>query len=163
MADLPPVPGSFPEPPPSNLPPPPYTGPGFAAPPPPPATPGLAPPAGPYGGPQGAPYAGPQQGYPGQWAPPPPARGFTPAVAAGGAGALLYQFSGVAAWSIGFGVVAIVAPFASGFYFPVMPVIGGLNAIRAIQRGRLIGGLVGLGLNLLGGLVSLLAYMSTRS
>ena len=84
-------------------------------------------------------------------------------VALGSTGALLYQFGGAAGWSVGFGLIAIVSPFVTGVYFPIMPIAGGINALRAMQRGRLLGGAVGLGLNLLGGLVSILAYASTRS
>lgn len=91
------------------------------------------------------------QGYQ-QQGPLPPA-----AVAAGGAGALLYQFGGTAAWSIGLGVVSIVVPFVSTFYFPILPIAGLINAVRAIQRGRVIGGVVGIVVNVIGGLVSLVA------
>jgi hypothetical protein len=74
---------------------------------------------------------------------------------AAGAG-LMYQFGGAAAWSIGLGIVSIVVPFVSNFYFPIMPIIGALNGVRAIQRGRVIGGIVGLVLNGIGGIVALI-------
>jgi hypothetical protein len=142
--------------------------PGFPAPPPPPPNappPVYQPPAGyaPYVPlPPGYPQP-PQPAYSNGWTPPPASQPYVAtAVAAGGAGALIYQFGGVAAWSIGCGLVAIVVPFVSGFYYPLLPVVGGINAFRAIQRGRLIGGIVGIGVNILGGLVSLLAYLSTR-
>jgi len=135
------TPAFYPPPPPPNLPPPPYQGAGFAAP--------------PYQPPQA--FGATPAAYQPQWSPAPAA-----AVGLGGAGALLYQFGGAAGWSVGFGLVSIVSPFVTGFYFPVMPIVGGLNAIRAMKRGRLIGGAVGLALNLLGGLVSILAYASTR-
>jgi hypothetical protein len=80
-----------------------------------------------------------------------------PVAAAGASGMFLSQFGGAAAWSIGLGIVSIVVPFASNFYFPIMPIIGALNGIRAIQRGRMIGGIVGLVLNGIGGLISLMA------
>jgi hypothetical protein len=67
------------------------------------------------------------------------------------------QFGGAAAWSIGLGIVSIIVPLASTFYFPIMPIIGALNGVRAIQRGRVIGGIVGLVLNGIGGLVALTA------
>jgi hypothetical protein len=70
---------------------------------------------------------------------------------------LLWQFGGPAAWSLGCGVVSIVVPFFTTFYFPILPIVGALNAVRAMQRGRLIGGVVGLVVNLVGGLVSLIA------
>jgi hypothetical protein len=80
-----------------------------------------------------------------------------PVAAAGAGGGLMSQFGGPALWSIGFGVVSIIVPFASNFYFPIMPIIGALNGFRAIQRGRVIGGIVGLVLNAIGGLVALFA------
>jgi hypothetical protein len=82
---------------------------------------------------------------------------YLPVAAVGAGTTLLSQFGGAAAWSIGLGIVSIVVPFASNFYFPIMPIIGALNGVRAIQRGRLIGGIVGLVLNGIGGLVSLIA------
>jgi hypothetical protein len=107
------------------------------------APPGYQPPPGAY--PAGAP------GY----MPPP----IVPTAAAGMVGVgLLYQFGGYAAWSIGLGLVAIIVPFAFGYYFPVVPIVGGLNAIRAIQRGRVIGGVVGLGVNAVAGLVTFMLW-----
>ena len=116
-------------------------------PPPPPAAPPPAPPG----------YQPPPAGY----MPPPIAPGTPPGVpmgvaAAGGAG-LIQQFGGAAAWSIGLGVVGIIVPFTVNFYFPLLPIIGVINAIRAIQRGRLIGGVVGIAVNVLAGLVALFA------
>ena len=95
--------------------------------------------------------APPPPGYTGQVPPP-----YMPVAAVGAGASLLSQFSGVAAWSIGFGVVSIVVPFVTNFYFPIMPIIGALNGFRAIQRGRVIGGIVGLVLNGIGGIVALL-------
>jgi hypothetical protein len=74
-----------------------------------------------------------------------------------GAG-LLSQFGGYAAWSIGIGLVAIVVPIVTNYYFPLLPIIGGLNALRAIQRGRVIGGVVGLGVNAVAGLLALILW-----
>ena len=81
----------------------------------------------------------------------------TAEVVAGGTGAIVYQLGGPAAWSIGFGLVSIVVPFVTDYYFPILPIAGGFSAIRAIQRGRLIGGVIGIVVNLIGGLMSLLA------
>src|SRR6266436_772595 len=94
----------------------------------------------------------PPPGYTGQVPPP-----YMPVAAVGAGGTLLSQFGGAAAWSIGFGLVSIVVPFVTNFYFPIMPIIGALNGVRAIQRGRMIGGIVGLVLNGIGGLVALFA------
>ena len=80
-----------------------------------------------------------------------------PVAAVGASGALMSQFGGAALWSIGFGIVSIVAPFAFNFYFPIMPIIGALNGVRAIQRGRVVGGIVGLVLNGIGGVIALFA------
>jgi len=96
------------------------------------------------------------------WAAPPASGNLPPAimapaaVAVGGA-TLMYQFGGPAAWSIAFGVASIVAPLFANFYFYVLPLFGLLNAVRAIQRGRVIGGVVGIVVNILGGIMSLLA------
>ncbi len=99
-----------------------------------------------------------QQAYSPGWAPgQAPQQYMTAAVAAGGAGALIYQLGGAAAWSIGCGLVSIVVPFFFNMYFPVLPIVGALNGFRAIQRGRLIGGMVGIAINIVGGLVSLFA------
>jgi len=89
--------------------------------------------------------------------PPPVAPGAPMGAAAVGGLTLMQQFGGAAAWSIGFGLVGIIAPFAVGFYFPILPIIGVIQAIRAIQRGRLIGGIVGIVVNALAGLVALFA------
>jgi len=79
------------------------------------------------------------------------------AVGAGAAGGLLWQFSGAAAWSVGCGLVSIVVPFVLNFYFPILPIIGLINGVQALRRGRVIGGIVGLVLNVIGGIVSLFA------
>jgi hypothetical protein len=137
----------------SDLPPPPPPGSGEAPPPfqPPP---GYAPPPAPFQPPPGylPPAADiPPPGYSVQ-APPP----YMPVAAVGAGGALMSQFGGAAAWSIGLGLVSIVVPLVSTFYFPIMPIIGALNGVRAIQRGRVIGGIVGLVLNGIGGIIALI-------
>ena len=78
-------------------------------------------------------------------------------IAAAGAGGLLYQFSGPAAWAIGFGLVSIVVPIVSNYYFPILPIAGLISSVRASQRGRLIGGVIGIVVNILGGIVSLIS------
>jgi len=78
-------------------------------------------------------------------------------VAAGAGIGLMSQFTGAAAWSIGFGLVSIIVPFVTSFYFPILPIFGLLNGIRAIQRGKIIGGIVGIVLNVVGGIVSLIS------
>lgn len=94
--------------------------------------------------------------------PPPPSELTTrsrvvPAVAVGTTNALAFQFGGSAAWSIGFGLVAIITPFMSSFYFKFVPAVGIISGVRALMRGRLIGGGIGLALNVIAALVSLMA------
>ena len=136
----------------SDLPPPPPPGSGQGSPPfqPPP---GYAP--APFQPPPGylpPPADIPPPGYSVQVPPP-----YMPVAAAGAGGALMSQFGGAAAWSIGLGIVSIVVPLVSTIYFPIMPIIGALNGVRAIQRGRVIGGIVGLVLNGIGGIIALIA------
>jgi hypothetical protein len=136
----------------------------YPPPPPPGLTPPSAQPAPPpppiYQGPPAPDYVQPylqqpQQPYP---QPSPYQQPFpTAGAVAGGTGALLYQLGGPAAWSIGFGLVSIVVPFVTNYYFPILPIAGLISAVRAIQRGRLIGGVIGIVVNLIGGLVSLFA------
>jgi hypothetical protein len=119
--------------------------------PPPPAQPGYALPPN-YQGPTAPDYPQPyqqQQPY-GQ-------QGSAGVMAAAAAGGIMYQLGGPAAWSIGIGVVSIVVPFFFNFYFPLLPIAGFISAIRAFQRGRLIGGVVGIVVNVLGGIVSLIS------
>lgn len=79
------------------------------------------------------------------------------AVAAGGGISLMQQFGGPAGASVLLGLIGIVVPFVANFYFPLLPIFGLISAVRAIQRGRLIGGIVGIVLNLIAGLVALIA------
>jgi hypothetical protein len=132
--------------------PPPYS-------PPPPPPPSAPPPPGPpgYGLPPN--YQGPTapdytQAYQQQaWQQQPASPGM---MAAAGAGGIMYQLGGPAAWSIGFGLVSIVVPFVSNYYFPILPIAGIISAIRAMQRGRFIGGVIGIVVNVIGGIVSLI-------
>ena len=117
-----------------------------------PPPPPFQPPPGYLPPPPQPPMAPPPPGYAGQVPPP-----YMPVAAVGAGGALMSQFGGPALWSIGFGVVSIVVPIFANFYFPIMPIVGALNGVRAIQRGRVIGGIVGLVLNGIGGLVTLFA------
>ena len=85
------------------------------------------------------------------------APGMPMAVAAGGGMSLLQQFSGPAGVSILLGVIGIVVPFVTNFYFPLLPIFGLLSGFQAIRRGRLIGGIIGIVVNILAGLVALFA------
>lgn len=79
------------------------------------------------------------------------------AVAAGGAG-LIYQFTGPALWSLVLGVAGIAVPFFLSRVFFFLPIIGIIYGVRAIMRARLIGGIVGIVLNVIAGLITILAY-----
>ena len=130
---FPPTPPSMPPPPPPNAPPPAYQG--LPAYPPPP-------PAGAFQ------QAQPGYGYPGHMPQP-----INPvAFGVGGSAALLNQFSGFALSSIIAGLVSTGVPLFLNRYYIILPVLGVISGLRAIQRGKLIGGLVGIGLNVVGGI-----------
>jgi hypothetical protein len=92
----------------------------------------------------------PPPGAPGQVPPP-----YLPTATVGAGLSLMSQFSGDAAWSIGLGLVSIIVPFILNRVFFFLPLIGFFYGIRAIRRGRMIGGIVGIVLNALGGIVTL--------
>ena len=134
----------------ADIPPPPPPGPPPAAPPPP------------------APYAPPPAGYPqqqGMLPPQPPSPGYMPPPITPAAGGINVgaQLVG-ASYSIGVGVVGILLPIFSGmlfggtvYYFYVLPVFGLIYGVRSITRGFVIGGIVGIVLNVLAGIASLAA------
>jgi hypothetical protein len=93
----------------------------------------------------------PPSGAPGQ-APPP----YLPVVAAGAGIGLMSQFSGDALWSTGLGLVSIIVPFFLNRVFFFLPLIGLFYGIRAIRRGRVIGGITGIVLCCIGGIVTLI-------
>ena len=144
--------GAFPPPPPASAPPPTY-----GAPPPPPPSVQLPrgyklPPG--YQGPTAPDYTQPYQGYPQPYAQDP--QGVNPgAVVFGTSSSILYQFGGYAAYSIIVGVLGIALPFFAGYYFRVLPIFGIITGVRAMMRGRVLGGAVGVGVNILAGLASL--------
>ena len=133
MADIPP-------PPPSNTPPPP-----------------------PSNGPQ--PYLPPPPaGYQQPPAPPPGSPGYMPqGIGPTSGSGLGVQFL-AARSSIIVGVIGIVVPIVSAFiftgsvfYFYILPVFGFIYGVRAMMRGFVIGGGVGVVLNILAGIISLTA------
>ena len=98
---------------------------------------------------------------------PPPAGspGYIPPAITPGAGGINLgaQLIG-ASYSIGVGAVGILLPIFSGmlfggtvYYFYVLPVFGLIYGIRSITRGYVIGGVVGIVLNVLAGIASLAA------
>ena len=146
--------GAFPPPPPPSVPPPVY---GAPPPPlPPPSVqlpPGYKLPPG-YQGQTAPDYAQPYQQQP--WAQQPQSLNGG-AMAFGGASAIMYQFGGPAAYSVIVGVLGIALPFFTPYYFRILPLFGILSGIRAMMRGRVLGGAVGIGVNMLAGLASLYA------
>ena len=101
---------------------------------------------------------------PGYLPPPPGAAGqvpppYLPTAAAGDGIGLMSQFSGDALWSIGLGLVSIVVPFFANRVFYFLPLVGIFYGIRAIMRGRMIGGIVGTALSVIGGLITILTLM----
>jgi hypothetical protein len=144
--------------------------PGYGSPPPPPAEPPAeSPPANPI---PPAAYT-PQPSYPPpvESYPPPPQNSTPPAgqvpppivpmaPAASGGVNLMYQFSGVAGWSVLLGIVSIAVPFLFNRVFFFLPLIGLVAGVRAIMRGRMIGGITGLVLNVIGGLITILALVA---
>ncbi len=74
------------------------------------------------------------------------------------------QFTGIAMWSIILGVASIGLPLVTGlvssggtYYFIILPIFGLIRGFQAITRGQMIGGVVGIVLNILGGFMSLIA------
>jgi hypothetical protein len=72
-------------------------------------------------------------------------------------GTLAYQFSGSALWSIVFGLASALVPLFTPIYFPILPIFGLWRGVLAVRAGRVVGGVIGLVLNAIGCVVSLLA------
>lgn len=115
-----------------------------------------------------APYASPPPPQGAGYPPPPPGpyqqAGLPPpinpaAVGLGGAAGILSQFVGAAGWSVLLGIVTIAVPFIFNRTFFFLPIVGFLAGIQAIRRGQLIGGIVGLVLNAIGGLITVLGLI----
>ncbi len=117
----------------------------------------------PSAAPQYAPQYPPAPPAPGFAMPPEQAQwqaqpGYAPVAVGAGVGfGLASQFSGAALSSCVVGLITIIVPFAFGWVFYVLPIAGILAGLRALQRGKLVGGAVGIGLNLIGGLVTIIA------
>jgi hypothetical protein len=106
----------------------------------------------------GAGFAAAQVEPPAVWTDPTAPTNTNPLIAfAMGTGSMSGQFSGPALWSIVVGVLGVGLPFFTPFYFRFLPIAGIFSGVRAIMSGRLIGGLVGIGLNVVAGLFSLIA------
>ncbi len=109
----------------------------------------------------------PPPGPPASIPPPPPASAapapIRPVAAAGGRVGIGAQLI-AAGWSIGVGVAGILLPIVSAlilggnvYYFYILPVFGLVSGVRAVSRGYVIGGGIGIALNVLAGLASLTA------
>jgi hypothetical protein len=64
-------------------------------------------------------------------------------------------------WSIILGLVSVGVPVVSGLmgngsvvFFYILPIFGFIRGIQAVTRGQVIGGTVGIVLNILGGIIS---------
>jgi hypothetical protein len=93
-------------------------------------------------------------GSPGQVPPP-----YMPIAAAGAGVSLMSQFSGDAMWSIALGLVSIVVPFFFNEILFFLPLIGLFYGIRAMRRGRMIGGIVGIVLCAFGGIITIIGLV----
>lgn len=100
--------------------------------------------------------------------PPPPADpsspGYMPQAIGPASGLNLGAQIAGAGWSIALGAISILVPIitsmfmgGSVFYFYVLPIFGVIRGIQAVTRGYVIGGVIGIALNVVGGLISLLA------
>jgi hypothetical protein len=70
---------------------------------------------------------------------------------------LAYQFSGHALWSIVFGAASVLVPIFTPIYFPILPIFGLWRGVLPIRKGRMTGGVIGVILNAVGCIVSLLS------
>ncbi len=74
---------------------------------------------------------------------------------------LTSQFTGLAMWSIILGVVSVGVPIVTGLmgnggvvFFYILPIFGFIRGVQAATRGQVIGGVIGIVLNVLGGIIS---------
>lgn len=132
---------AYPPPPPPSIPPPAYHGPTGSAVPTYQPPPMAQPPAGYPQGWQQQPWQQPQQGIGAGW------------TTAG----ILSQFTGTALWACVVGLVTIIVPFIFGRVFFFLPIIGVITGFRAIQQGKLFGGIAGIVLSAIGGVITLIA------
>jgi hypothetical protein len=104
-------------------------------------------------------YAPPPPAAPGYASPLPPSAGTMPqpiSPASGmGLAPILRQVTGVAGGGILLGLATVIVPLAFGYVFYVLPIAGFLAGIAAIRRGQLIGGIIGVVLNAIGGILTL--------
>lgn len=70
---------------------------------------------------------------------------------------MMAQFTGPALWSIILGLAGILVPIIFNYVFFLLPIVGLLSAIQAFRTGRVIGGIVGVVLNLIAGAITAIA------
>jgi hypothetical protein len=136
------TPSAFPPPPPGGIPPPVY---GQMA----SRVPTYQPP----------PVAGPPVGYPQGWqqqmwqqqAPPQPDVGI-----GWGAVGIMSQFEPPALWAIIAGLATVIAPLFFNWVFFWLPIVAVITGVRAIMAGKVIGGAAGIGLGVIGGILTLI-------
>ncbi len=75
---------------------------------------------------------------------------------------IMSQFTGMALWSVILGAASVGVPILTALssgghivYFYIIPIFGLIRGIQAVTRGQVIGGIVGIVLNVIGGLISL--------
>ena len=104
-------------------------------------------------------YASPPPTTPGRASPLPPSTGTMPQPIAPASGmslaAILSQVRGVAGVGILLGLATVIVPLAFGYVFYVLPIAGFLAGVAAIRRGQLIGGIIAIVLNAMGGIFTL--------
>ena len=91
--------------------------------------------------------------------PPPPAGmpGQAPQPIAGaGTAGLLSQFTGNALYGIIVGLATVIVPIVFQRVFFFLPIIGLIIAIYAIFRKQVIGGVIGVVLNVIGGILTII-------
>jgi len=104
-------------------------------------------------------YAPPPPTTPGYASPLPPSTGTMPQPIAPVSGmslaAIVSQVRGIAGVGILLGLATVIVPLAFGYVFYVLPIAGFLAGVAAIRRGQLIGGIIGIVLNAMGGILTL--------
>ncbi len=113
----------------------------------------------------------------GYQAPPPPTPGFQPPpgtyqppgtpppvlptrMAGAGRGGIISQFRGNAGWACLLGIITIAVPFLFNRIFFFLPIIGLILGVLAITRNKqVIGGIVGIVLNVIGGIITVLGLL----
>src|SRR6266851_7073076 len=68
-----------------------------------------------------------------------------------------HQFGGSALWSTVFGLASVMVPLVTPVYFPILPIVGLWRGVLAVRSGRVADGVIGLVINAIGCIVSLLA------